>query len=418
MMKHSLFSIARNALSGHRNWPAAWRQAKLKPQYDIVIVGGGGHGLATAYYLAKNHGLSNIAVLEKGWIGGGNTGRNTSILRSNYLFEESTQFYDFSLRLYEGLSRELNYNLMFGQHGVLNLAYSRHELRLMNRRVNALRHQGVEAEMLDAGAVRQLLPILNTSPDVIRPVFGGFLQPRGGTCRHDAVAWGYARGASELGVEIIQNCTVEDFVVEQGKVTGVQTSLGPVQTGKVLLAVAGHSSFLAQRAGLQLPITCLGLQAMVSEPVKPLLNVVLDGAAYVSQSDRGELVIGGGTDLFNSYAQRGMASTIELNFAALLELFPCFSRMKWMRQWAGIVDYTPDHSPIMGLTPVAGLYLSGGWGSYGFKAIPAGGVTMAHTIANDAPHPLIEPFALSRFETGALIDEGASSGMDLGQPIL
>jgi len=417
-MKHSLFSIARNALSGHRNWPATWRQAELKPEYEVVIVGGGGQGLATAYYLAKNHGLKNIAVLEKGWIGGGNTGRNTSIMRSNYLFEESTQFYDFSLKLYEGLSRELNYNLMFGQHGVLNLAYNRNEMRLMNRRVNALHHQDIDAEMLDTGAVRQLLPILNTSPDVIHPVFGGFLQPRGGTCRHDAVAWGYARAASELGVDIIQNCTVEDFIIEQGQVTGVQTSLGPVRTGKVLLAVAGHSSVLAQRAGLQLPITCLGLQAMVSEPVKPLLNVVLDGAAYVSQSDRGELVVGGGTDLFNSYAQRGMASTIELNFAALVELFPCFSRMKWMRQWAGIVDYTPDHSPIMGLTPAAGLYLSGGWGSYGFKAIPAGGVTMAYTISHDEPHPLIAPFALSRFETGALINEGASSGMDLGQPIL
>ena len=417
-MKHSLFSMARNALTGHRNWPATWSQAELKPRYDIVIVGGGGHGLATAYYLAKNHGLKNIAVLEKGWIGGGNTGRNTSIVRSNYLFEESTQFYDFSLRLFQDLSRELNYNLMFGENGVLNLAYSRHEMRVMNRRVNALRHQGVETQMLDISGVRRLLPILNDSPDMIRPVFGGFLQANGGTCRHDAVAWGYARAASALGVDIIQNCAVGDFELKKDRITGMQTSLGPVRADKVLLAVAGHSSVLAQRAGLQLPITCLGLQAMVSEPVKPLLNVVLDGAAYVSQSDRGELVVGGGTDLFNSYAQRGMASTVELNFAALIDLFPCFSRMKWMRQWAGIVDYTPDHSPLMGLTPVDGLYLSGGWGSYGFKAIPASGVTMAYTIARGTPHPLIEPFALSRFETGALIDEGASSGMDLGQPVL
>ena len=417
-MKHSLFSMARNALTGHRNWPATWSQAELKPRYDIVIVGGGGHGLATAYYLAKNHGLKNIAVLEKGWIGGGNTGRNTSIVRSNYLFEESTQFYDFSLRLFQDLSRELNYNLMFGENGVLNLAYSRHEMRVMNRRVNALRHQGVETQMLDISGVRRLLPTLNDSPDMIRPVFGGFLQANGGTCRHDAVAWGYARAASALGVDIIQNCAVGDFELKKDRITGMQTSLGPVRADKVLLAVAGHSSVLAQRAGLQLPITCLGLQAMVSEPVKPLLNVVLDGAAYVSQSDRGELVVGGGTDLFNSYAQRGMASTVELNFAALIDLFPCFSRMKWMRQWAGIVDYTPDHSPLMGLTPVDGLYLSGGWGSYGFKAIPASGVTMAYTIARGTPHPLIEPFALSRFETGALIDEGASSGMDLGQPVL
>jgi sarcosine oxidase subunit beta len=417
-MKHSLFSMSRNALSGHRNWPATWRQAELRQHYDVVIAGGGGHGLATAYYLAKNHGLKNIAVLEKGWIGGGNTGRNTTIVRSNYLFEESAKFYDFSLQLYEGLSRELNYNLMFGQNGVLNLAYSRHEMRLMNRRVNALRHLGVDAEMLDTDAVRRLLPILNSSPNMIRPVFGGFLQPRGGTCRHDAVAWGYARAASALGVDIVQNCPVEDFEIEQGRITGVQSSLGPVKADKVVLAVAGHTSVLAARAGLQLPITSLSLQAMVSEPVKPLLDVVLDGAAYVSQSDRGELVVGGGTDLFNSYAQRGMASTVEQNFAALIDLFPCFSHMKWLRQWAGIVDYTPDHSPLMGPTPISGLYLSGGWGSYGFKAIPAGGVTMAHTIAHDEPHPLIKPFALDRFETGALVDEGASSGMDLGQAIL
>ena len=417
-MKYSLFSMSRNALSGHRNWPATWRQAELKQYYDVVIAGGGGHGLATAYYLAKNHGLKNIAVLEKGWIGGGNTGRNTTIVRSNYLFEESTKFYDFSLRLYQDLSRELNYNLMLGQNGVLNLAYSRHELKLMNRRVNALRHLGIDAEMLDTDAIRRLLPILNSSPNMIRPVFGGFLQPRGGTCRHDAVAWGYARAASALGVDIIQNCPVEDFEFEQGRITGVQSSLGPVKANKVVLAVAGHTSVLAARAGLQLPITSLSLQAMVSEPVKPLLDVVLDGAAYVSQSDRGELVVGGGTDLFNSYAQRGMASTVEQNFAALIDLFPCFSRMKWLRQWAGIVDYTPDHSPLMGETPISGLYLSGGWGSYGFKAIPAGGVTMAHTIAHDEPHPLIEPFALDRFETGALVDEGASSGMDLGQAIL
>ena len=410
--------MARNALSGHRNWPTTWRQAELKSHYDIVIVGGGGHGLATAYYLAKNHGLKNIAVLEKGWIGGGNTGRNTTIIRSNYMFEESIRFYDFSLQLFRGLSRELNYNLMFGQHGVLNLAYSRHEMRVMNRRVNALRHQGVKAEILDVAGVRRLLPIMNDSPAQSRPVFGGFLQADGGTCRHDAVAWGYARAASALGVDIVQNCTVEDFDLQQDRITGIKTSLGPVLADKVLLAVAGHSSVLAKRAGLQLPITCLGLQAMVSEPVKPLMNVVLDGAAYVSQSDRGELVVGGGTDLFNSYAQRGMASTVELNFAALVDLFPCFSRMRWMRQWSGIVDYTPDHSPLMGLTPARGLYLSGGWGSYGFKAIPASGVTMAQTIATDTPHPLIKPFALSRFETGALVDEGASSGMDLGQPIL
>ena len=417
-MNYSLFSMVRNALSGHRRWPASWRSASLKPHYDIVIVGGGGHGLATAYYLAKNHGLHNIAVLEKGWIGGGNTGRNTTIMRSNYLFDESTRFYDLSLQLYEGLGRELNYNLMFGQHGVLNLAYSRLEMRQMNRRVNALRHQGIEAELLDIGAVRKLLPMLNNAPDRVRTIFGGFIQRRGGTCRHDAVAWGYARAASAMGVDIIQNCAVDDLNIEGGRIGGLRTRQGTVTAKQVVLAVAGNSSVLAERAGLRLPISCYSLQAMVSEPVKPFLNVVLDGAVYVSQSDRGELVVGGETDLFNSYTQRGMATAVERNFAVLLDIFPSFSRMKWMRQWAGTVDYTPDHSPIMGLCQIAGLYLSAGWGSYGFKAIPAGGLTMAHSVAHDAAHPLIEPFALSRFESGALVDEGSSSGMDLGAPLV
>jgi sarcosine oxidase subunit beta len=320
--------------------------------------------------------------------------------------------------MYETLGRDLNCNVMLGQHGVLNLAYSRHELRVMNRRVNALRHQGVEAEMLDLDGVRRLLPILNTSPDMARPVFGGFLQRRGGTCRHDAVAWGYARAADKLGVDIVQGCTVTGIDRKSGRITGLQTSRGAVHADRVVLAVAGHSSALARMAGLDLPISCYTLQAMVSEPVAPLINVVLDGAVYVSQSDRGELVVGGETDLFASYAQRGMASAVERNFAVLVDLFPCFSRLRWMRQWSGIVDYTPDHSPLMGKTPVDGLYITGGWGSYGFKAIPAGGLTMAHTIANGTPHPLIEPFALERFETGALVDEGASSGMDLGAPIL
>jgi sarcosine oxidase subunit beta len=417
-VKYSLLSMARNALSGHRAWPPAWPKADLKPDYDVVIVGGGGHGLATAYYLAAHHGLERIAVLEKGWIGGGNTGRNTTIVRSNYLFEESARFYDLSLRLFEGLSRELNYNLMLGQCGVLNLAYSRTQLRQMNRRVNALRHQGIDAEMLDLDGVRKLLPMLNENRHLARPVFGGFLQKRGGTCRHDAVAWGYARAASALGVSIVENCAVEGFVIEADRIKGVNTRLGQINANKVVLAVAGNSSVLGARAGLALPINSLTLQAMVSEPVEPILNVVMDGAVYVSQSDRGELVVGGETDLFNSYAQRGMASTVERNFAVLIDLFPSFSRLKWMRQWGGIVDYTPDHSPLLGKTPIAGFHLSAGWGSYGFKAIPAGGLTLAHTVAQDETHPLIEPFSLDRFERGALVDEGASSGMDLGQPIL
>jgi sarcosine oxidase subunit beta len=272
--------------------------------------------------------------------------------------------------------------------------------------------------MLDLNGVRRLLPILNTSPDMTRPVFGGFLQPRGGTCRHDAVAWGYARAADRLGVDIVQNCEVTRIEQTGGRVTGVETSRGKVSADSIVLAVAGHSSSLARKAGIDLPISCFTLQAMVSEPVAPLIDLVLDGAVYVSQSDRGELVVGGETDLFASYAQRGMAGAVERNFAALIDLFPCFSRLRWMRQWSGIVDYTPDHSPLMGTTPVDGLYITGGWGSYGFKAIPAGGLTMAHTVANNTAHPLIEPFALDRFETGALVDEGASSGMDLGAPII
>lgn len=418
MKNHSIFSIAKHALSGHKNWPAFWRNPTPKKQYDVVIVGGGGHGLATAYYLAKNHGITNVAVLEKGWIGGGNTGRNTTIIRSNYLSLPSVEFYDFSLKLYETLGKELNYNIMFSQRGVVNVAYSRHELQLMSRRVNALRHGGVESEMLTVEDIKKLIPLLQINAPSGRKIFGGFIQKSGGTARHDAVAWGYARAADALGVDIIQNCEVTEFNQKAGRIFSVQTNMGEIKTSRVGLAVAGHSSEMAKALGIGLPITSIALQAMVSEPIKPALDVVLDGDFYVSQTDRGELVMGGGADVYASYAQRGNFPRVEDNMAALVNLFPSFSRLKFMRQWAGILDVTPDSSPIIGLSSVEGVYLNCGWGSYGFKAVPAGGFTFADTIATGRPHPLVEPFSLQRFVTGALIDEGGSSGLDDREALL
>jgi sarcosine oxidase subunit beta len=380
----------------------------------VIIVGGGGHGLAAAYYLAKNHGVTNVAVLERGWIGGGNTGRNTTIVRSNYLFPESARLYDFSLKLYESLSQELNFNIMLSQRALVMLAHSRHDLDSMSRWANAMRMNGIAAELVTTAEVGAMAPALDLSPDARLPVLGGFVQQRAGTARHDAVAWGYARAASARGVHIIQNCEVRGFLVESGKIAGVDTSRGPIRADRVGIAAAGHSSVLAKLAGFRLPVTSYALQAMVSEPIKPILDTVVlspGTGAYVSQSDKGEIVMGAMLDLFPSYAQRGSFAVTQAVIAAVLALFPSFSRLQLLRQWAGIVDVVHDSSPIIGPTPIPGLYINCGWGTGGFKAIPVGGWTFAHVLATGRNHALAEPFQLQRFIDGRLIDEAAASGI-------
>jgi sarcosine oxidase subunit beta len=412
MQRYSFLNLAWQALLGNTGWQPAWRDAKPQNGYDVIVIGGGGHGLATAYYLAKKHGIRRVAVLEKGWIGGGNSGRNTQVTRSNYFYPVSSAFYDHSLKLYEGLSRELNFNVMLSQRGQVALAFSQHELEINRRWANAVRMNGVDAEVLTPAQIKKLLPIININSRF--PILGGFIQRRAGISRHDAVVWGYARGASAQGVDIIQNCEVTGFDIAGSRVRGVKTSRGDIAADRIVMSVAGHCSVLAKTAGLRLPITTMALQAMVTEPLKPVLDVVImSGAihAYVSQSDRGELVFGGGADVYNSYAQRGSLPTVHATVGAILELFPSFSRLRLMRQWAGMVDVTPDTTPIMGLTPVEGLYINCGWGTGGYKAIPAGGDTMAYTVAHNRPHPLIERFGLDRFARGALIDEGAAAGV-------
>jgi sarcosine oxidase, subunit beta len=391
-----------------------WRNPDPRPSYDVVVVGAGGHGLATAYYLAKNHGITNVAVLEKGWLAGGNMARNTTIIRSNYLWDESSGIYEHALKLWEGLEDDLGYPILFSQRGVLNLAHSLQDVRDSVRRVQANKLNGVDAEWLDPAQVKEVCPILNISPDLRYPVLGATYQPRAGIAKHDYVAWGFARRADQLGVDLIQNCAVTGIDVRDGRVMGVRTTRGDIACGRLALSAAGHSSVLAAMVGLPLPIQSHPLQAMVSELLEPVHpTVVMSNAVhvYVSQAHKGELVLGAGIDAYNSYTQRGAFHVIEQQMAAAVELFPIFARAHVLRTWGGIVDVSPDASPIVGLTPVGNLYLNCGWGTGGFKATPGVGWCFAHTVAYDVPHPLNAPFSLERFSTGALIDEHGAAAV-------
>ena len=414
MTRYSAFRLFKEGMRGQKGWTPAWRMPKPKPSYQAIIIGGGGHGLATAYYLAKEHGLTNVAVIEKGWLGGGNTGRNTTAIRSNYFYPESAALYDFSVQLYEGLSKDLNFNVMFSQRGMMVTAHSEHEMEMATRQYNAMRLNGIDAELLSAKDVRERAPLLNFRDDARHPIHGGVNQPRGGTGRHDAVAWGYARGADSHGVDILQNCEVLDIIKEGGRAVGVSTSLGDIRAEMIGATVAGHSSILADMAGYKLPIHSYALQAFVSEPIKPILDTVVlcpAFATYVSQSDKGGIVFGGGLDRVPSYGQRGNMPVQEVVVGALVEMMPALAKVKLLRHWGGIVDVTPDSSPIIGPSGVDGMYLNCGWGTGGFKAIPAGGYMLAHLMATGQHHELSRPFDLNRFTSGRLIDESAASGI-------
>jgi sarcosine oxidase subunit beta len=406
-MKYSAFSLVYQALRGHTGWKPAWRDPEPKPEYDVIIVGGGGHGLATAHYLAKEHGLTNVAVLEKGWIGSGNAGRNTTIIRSNYLLPANIQFYEWSMKLWEGLEQDLNYNAMVSQRGVINLYHSDAQRDAFARRGNAMRLNGVDAELLGRDQVRVILPFLDYD-NARFPIHGGLLQGRGGTARHDAVVWGYARAADQRGVDIIQNCEVTGLVIRDGRIAAVETTRGMIRAGKVGLAVAGNTSRLGAMAGLRLPIESHVIQAFVSEGIKPVIDCVLTfgaGHFYISQSDKGGLVFGGDLDGYNTYAQRGNLPTVEDVIEGGVALWPGLGRLRLLRNWGGLIDMTMDGSPIIDRTPIDGLYLNGGWNYGGFKATPASGWCFAHLIARDEPHAFNAPFRLDRFAAGAVIDE-------------
>ncbi len=417
MKRYSAFAVVKEAFSYHQGWERAWRSPEPKSHYDVIIIGAGGHGLATAYYLAKNHGLTNVAVLEKSWLGGGNTGRNTAIIRSNYLQPASAAIYELSRTLYEDLSQKLNFNIMFSPRGVLMLCQTEHELRAMKRTSHANRLADIHTELVGPSRVKKLCPIINIDGPRF-PVLGGLWQPRGGTARHDAIAWGYARAACAMGVDILQQCEVTGIDREAtdsgGRVKGVQTTRGAITCSKLAIIVAGHSGVLAEMAGFRLPIESLPLQALVSEPIKPCLDIVVMANTvhgYMSQSDKGEMVIGGGSDGYNAYTQRGSFHHIEETVRALCETFPIISRLKMLRQWGGTVDMTGDRSPIIGKTPVEGIFINGGWGTGGFKSIPGSGWAMAATLAKGEPDELAGPFSLDRFTEGRMIDESVAAAV-------